>query len=105
MVELATGQQMAQLFGVAPLTAAQILTATVARCSGRCGKTKRCWPTASPLWFYILREAEFSGGQLVGGRPDRRRGFHRAMEGSDPRSCATRAGGRTSPPAVSTRSR
>ena len=50
----------------------------------------------TPLWFYILREAELNGGRLtgVGGRIVAEM-FHRAMEGSRSRSCATRPGGPT----------
>ena len=38
---------------------------------------------ATPLWFYVLREAEFNGGRLgpVGGRIVAEV-FHRAIEGS-----------------------
>jgi hypothetical protein len=36
-----------------------------------------------PLWFYILREAEFNGGTLKGvGARIVAETFHRAMEGS-----------------------
>ena len=38
----------------------------------------------TPLWFYILREAEFNGGKLKGvGARIVAETFHRAMEGSD----------------------
>jgi hypothetical protein len=85
MVELATGQQMAQFFGVPALTADQILDGNggvVLR--GAAGIDEGLLTTASPLWFYILREAEFSGGKLgaVGGRIVAEV-FHRAMEGSE----------------------
>jgi hypothetical protein len=37
----------------------------------------------TPLWFYILREAEFNGGKLKGvGARIVAETFHRAMEGS-----------------------
>ncbi|HEY4621156.1 MAG TPA: hypothetical protein VIG93_05595, partial [Gaiellaceae bacterium] len=37
----------------------------------------------TPLWFYILREAEFNGGRLKGvGARIVAETFHRAMEGS-----------------------
>jgi hypothetical protein len=37
----------------------------------------------TPLWFYILREAELNGGQLAGvGARIVAEVFHRAMEGS-----------------------
>jgi hypothetical protein len=79
MIELASGQQMAALMGATPLTAAQIRDgnggATIAAESDVIGNT--------PLWFYILREAEFNNGKLgeVGGRIVAET-FHRAMEGS-----------------------
>ncbi|CAN5537960.1 hypothetical protein BH24CHL9_BH24CHL9_14320 [soil metagenome] len=39
----------------------------------------------TPLWFYILREAEFNGGKLAGvGARIVAETFHRAMEGSQP---------------------
>ena len=45
----------------------------------------------TPLWFYILREAELNGGKLKGvGARIVAETFHRAMEGSESRSCATR---------------
>ena len=37
----------------------------------------------TPLWFYVLREAELNNGRLTGvGRPVVAETFHRAMEGS-----------------------
>jgi hypothetical protein len=38
----------------------------------------------TPLWFYVLREAELEGGRLrgVGARPVAET-FHRAMQGSE----------------------
>ena len=85
MVELATGQQMAQLFGVPALTADQILDGNGGvMLRGAAGIDEAMLTTASPLWFYILREAEFSGGKLgpVGGRIVAEV-FHRAMEASE----------------------
>ena len=39
--------------------------------------------TNTPLWFYVLREAEFNGGKLKGvGARIVAETFHRAMEGS-----------------------
>jgi hypothetical protein len=84
MVELATGQQMAAQFGVTPLTADQILDGNGGvPLRGVAGIDEPTLTTASPLWFYILREAEFHGGKLgpVGGRIVAEV-FHRAMEGS-----------------------
>jgi hypothetical protein len=79
MIELASGQQMAQLMGLAPLSPNQIQTgnggATVPANSPVVANT--------PLWFYILREAEFNNGRVgpVGGRIVAET-FHRAMESS-----------------------
>ena len=40
--------------------------------------------TDTPLWFYILREAELNGGKLTGvGARIVAETFHRAMEGSE----------------------
>ena len=85
MVQLATGQQMAQLFGVKPLTRDQIITGSGgASLSTLTDAQKDAVATNTPLWFYILREAELNGGRLtgVGGRIVVEV-FHRAMEGSN----------------------
>ena len=51
----------------------------------------------TPLWFYVLREAELNNGKLKGvGARIVAETFHRAMEGSQSRSCATRRGARRS---------
>lgn len=84
MVKLASGQQMAALAGVTPLTQTQIVAG-----NGGIDLTaldqslKDELAGNTPLWFYILREAEFNNGQLtgVGGRIVAEV-FHRAMEGS-----------------------
>ena len=75
MVELASGQQMAELFELPPLGAA-VLTRGLPDSLVEVGKR-------APLWYYILREAEMNGGKLtgVGGRIVAET-FHRAMEGS-----------------------
>ncbi|MFN9896812.1 MAG: peroxidase family protein [Acidobacteriota bacterium] len=86
MVELASGQQMANMMGSPALSAEQILrgaggatpdfsTLTIAQ------KTELT--TNTPLWLYILREAEINGGKLtgVGGRIVAEV-FHRAIEAS-----------------------
>ena len=86
MVELASGQQMANMMGFPALNAEQILrgaggatpdfsTLTIAQ------KTELT--TNTPLWLYILREAEINGGKLtgVGGRIVAEV-FHRAIEAS-----------------------
>jgi len=90
LLELASGQQMSDLFGVPRLTEGEIL-------QGRNGVDFGRLPPAdqltepqkselvrnTPLWFYVLREAELNGGLLgeVGGRIVAEV-FHRAMEAS-----------------------
>lgn len=89
MVKLATGQQMVSFIrgkgvNVAKLTRAQIR-------DGNNGTELSTLTTAqrnklltdTPLWFYILREAELNNGRLggVGGRIVAET-FHRAMQGS-----------------------
>jgi hypothetical protein len=84
MMELATGQQIAELFGVEPLTAEQILTGNGgAVVEGLSEEQKARLVEATPLWFYVLREAEIGNGRMgpVGGRITAEV-FHRAMEGS-----------------------
>ncbi len=89
MLRLATGQQMAQKLqdagvDVTPLTRAEIR-------NGRNGAVlddltaneRDSLVENTPLWFYVLREAELNRGRLtgVGGRLVAET-FHRAMEGS-----------------------
>lgn len=84
MVRLASGQQMAALLDVPALTAEQILEGNGgASLDALSDDQKSAVSTATPLWFYILREAEFHNGRLgsVGGRIVAEV-FHRAMEGS-----------------------
>ncbi|WP_245777779.1 peroxidase family protein [Lentzea xinjiangensis] len=84
MMELATGQQIAALFGVEPLTAEQILVGNGgAVVEGLSEEQRTQLVTATPLWFYVLREAEIGNGRMgpVGGRITAEV-FHRAMEGS-----------------------
>lgn len=85
MVELASGQQMAKKFGIQPLTSAQILVGQNGALLDQLTEEQRqSIATNTPLWFYILREAELNGGLLtgVGGRIAAEV-FHRAIEGSD----------------------
>lgn len=90
-MKLATAQEVAVHFknlGVAEpvLTSEDILGA---RSDGmdltelRGGPLEQQFVTETPLWFYILREAEKNGGKLgsIGGRIVAET-FHRAMEGS-----------------------
>ncbi|MFD4638907.1 heme peroxidase family protein [Lentzea sp. NPDC058436] len=84
MMELATGQQIAELFCAEPLTAEQILVGDGgAVVEGLSEEQRARLVEATPLWFYVLREAEVGGGLLgpVGGRITAEV-FHRAMEGS-----------------------
>jgi hypothetical protein len=84
MVKLASGQQMAKVMGVQPLTEAQIIEGKGGAALGDLPKAQRDALVANtPLWFYILREAELKDGLLtgVGGRIVAEV-FHRAMEGS-----------------------
>lgn len=90
MVRLASGQQMAELFGAKKLTEAEILTgdgtgAAVVDADGSDldPTLREELVTRTPLWFYVLREAELNGGRMgaVGGRIVAEV-FHRAMEGS-----------------------
>ncbi|MGY1829117.1 heme peroxidase family protein [Geodermatophilus sp. SYSU D01180] len=83
MVGLATGQEVcahikARVPGVEELTAEQIVGDLDLPQELRDELT-----SATPLWFYVLREAELNGGRLgaVGGRIVAET-FHRAMEGS-----------------------
>ncbi len=86
MVRLASGQQMACLFEAKELTAEEILTGAggvnLTTPEGQLSQAQQDALVAStPLWFYILREAELNGGRLgaVGGRIVAEV-FHRAME-------------------------
>lgn len=84
MVSLASGQQMAEVLGVTPLTPGKILEgAGGADTSKLSDAEKKELTESTPLWFYILREAELNNGRLghVGSRIVVET-FHRAMEGS-----------------------
>lgn len=86
MVRLATGQQMAEFFGFEPLTDDQLLGGEGgADLSGLTKAQRDALRENTPLWFYVLREAEVSGGRLagVGGRIVAEV-FHRAMEAASP---------------------
>ncbi|HZA19054.1 MAG TPA: heme peroxidase family protein [Pseudonocardiaceae bacterium] len=86
MVRLASGQQMAYMFGAKVLTADEILigdgTGANLTAPDLLNEAQQEAVVANtPLWFYILREAEINGGKLgaVGGRIVAEV-FHRAME-------------------------
>ncbi|MFF3225798.1 heme peroxidase family protein [Nocardia suismassiliense] len=84
MVRLASGQQMAEFLGVEPLSADQILHGNQgATLDALTDEQRATVLAATPLWFYLLREAEFGNGLLgpVGGRIVAEV-FHRAIEGS-----------------------
>jgi hypothetical protein len=91
MVRLATGQQMVNFLknskGITPLTKltnAQIRDGNGgADLSGLTSSQRGKVLQDTPLWFYILREAEFNAGKLKGvGARIVTETFHRAMEGS-----------------------
>jgi hypothetical protein len=89
MLSLATGQQMATFLtskGVTltKLTPAQIRDGNNGVVLSGLTQTQRDSLTQkTPLWFYILREAEFNQGRLKGvGARIVAETFHRAMEGS-----------------------
>jgi hypothetical protein len=84
MVRLCSGQQLAERFGLPPLDDSQIITGNAgASLDGLADDQKKSFAQDTPLWFYVLREAELNGGRLtdVGGRIVAEV-FHRAMEGS-----------------------
>ncbi len=89
MVKLASGQQLVTKLkskgvDVTALTRAQILTGSGgAKLDHLTAAEKDAVATRTPLWFYILREAELNNGRLkgVGGRIVAET-FHRAIEGS-----------------------
>lgn len=89
MVRLASGQQMVDLLRsrgvpVAPLTRRQILRGDGgADLSGLADDQKDRLVANTPLWFYVLREAELNGGRMtgVGGRVVAET-FHRSVEAS-----------------------
>ena len=84
MVSLASGQQMAEFMGLDPLKPQDIIGgAGGALLDGLSQEEQAAFASKTPLWFYILREAELHSGRLtgVGGRIVAEV-FHRAMEGS-----------------------
>jgi Animal haem peroxidase len=89
MVRLATGQQMASFLrskgvAVTTLTKPQIRDGSNgAELDGLTRAQRDALLRNTPLWFYILREAELGGGRLRGvGARIVAETFHRAMEGS-----------------------
>jgi hypothetical protein len=89
MVKLATGQQMATFLkgkgvNLTRLTRTQIRDGrNGADLDSLTGAQRDACLRDTPLWFYILREAELNGGRLKGvGARVVAETFHRAMEGS-----------------------
>jgi hypothetical protein len=89
MVKLATGQQMATFLKNKGVTLTKLTNVQIrdgnngADLSGltQAQRTKLIQDT--PLWFYLLREAEFNAGKLRGvGARVVAETFHRAMQGS-----------------------
>jgi Animal haem peroxidase len=89
MVKLATGQQMAAFLRGKGVQARTLTKAEIrdgrngARLDGLTATQRDALLRDTPLWFYILREAELNQGKLmrVGARIVAET-FHRAMEGS-----------------------
>jgi hypothetical protein len=89
MVRLATGQQMARFMrnhgvGVTTLTKTQLRNGNNGAALDALTQTQRdAVLKDTPLWFYILREAELGGGKLRGvGARIVAETFQRAIEGS-----------------------
>jgi hypothetical protein len=89
MVKLATGQQMATFLknkgvSLTKLTRPQIRDGkNGAALDALTGPQRDALLTNTPLWFYVLREAEFNNGKLDGvGARIVAETFHRAMQGS-----------------------
>jgi Animal haem peroxidase len=89
MVDLATGQQMARFLRrhgvrVRALTGGQIRDGRNGASLARLTQAQRsALVRDTPLWFYVLREAELNGGRLAGvGARVVAETFHRAIEGS-----------------------
>ncbi|HYH33641.1 MAG TPA: peroxidase family protein, partial [Nocardioides sp.] len=90
MVRLATGQEMVRRLknrgvAVTALTKGQVLNGAGdgADLGALTSAERDRFARETPLWFYVLREAELNGGQLAGvGARIVAETFHRAMEGS-----------------------
>jgi hypothetical protein len=89
MLKLATGQQMATFLkskgvNLTKLTNAQIRDGNKGvKLDSLIATQRQKVVQNTPLWFYILREAEFNGGRLNGvGARIVAETFHRAIEGS-----------------------
>ena len=89
MVRLATGQQMATFLQGKGVTLTKLTSAQIRDGNNGADLDALTQPQRAallkdtPLWFYILREAELNGGKLKGvGARIVAETFHRAMEGS-----------------------
>ena len=89
MLNLATGQQMATFLKNKGVTLTRLTKAQIrdgndgATLAGLTQVQRDAVLTNTPLWFYILREAELNAGRLKGvGARIVAETFHRAMEGS-----------------------
>ena len=89
MVTLATGQQMASFLKSKGVTLTKLTGPQIREGSGGASldpltpAQRTAFVTNTPLWFYILREAELNQGRLKGvGARIVAETFHRAMEGS-----------------------
>jgi hypothetical protein len=89
MVRLATGQQMATFFKRKGVTLTKLTRAQIREgkngvaLDGLTQPQREALLRDTPLWFYILREAELNRGKLKGvGARIVAETFHRAMEGS-----------------------
>jgi hypothetical protein len=90
MVKLATGQQLVAFLKAKGVTLAGLKKAELrdgsggATLDGLTPAQRENVLTKTPLWFYVLREAELNGGKLRGvGARIVAETFHRAMEGSE----------------------
>lgn len=89
MVRLATGQQMATFMSSRGVTLTKLTKAQIrdgnsgVEHDGLTQAQRTAVLKDTPLWFYILREAEFNAGKLKGvGARIVAETFHRAIEGS-----------------------
>ena len=90
MVRLATGQQMATFLKGKGVTLTKLTKAQIregnkgASLDGLTAAQRELVLAQTPLWFYVLREAELNNGKLTGvGARIVAETFHRAMEGSE----------------------
>ena len=89
MVRLATGQQMVTFLKAKGVTLTKLTNVQIrdgsngADLSGLSAAQRDAFLKNTPLWFYLLREAELNAGKLKGvGARIVAETFHRAMEGS-----------------------